>query len=109
MPLPPDYLTGKPVEIIDLTERTASAAWKASAKRHMHNYKVLKFYWQEEKRRAEVAEQRVTELEARNHKLMIVCNFAIGAISVVLATMHNVTPTKRTLTKTINKLEDAIK
>ena len=46
------------------TARTASAAWKASAKRHMHNYKVLKFYWQEEKRRAESAEQRVAELEA---------------------------------------------
>ena len=45
------------------TARTASAAWKASAKRHMHNYKVLKFYWQEEKSRAEAAEQRVAELE----------------------------------------------
>ena len=54
------------------------------------------------------AKQRVAKLEARNHKLMIACNFAIGSISVVLATMHNVTPTKRTLTKTINKLENAL-
>ena len=86
-----------------------SAAWKVKCK----HYRLLFTEWRrrakEERSRREAAEKRVAELEARNHKLMIACNFAIGSISVVLATMHNVTPIKRTLTKTINKLEGALK
>ena len=57
MPLPPDYLTGKPVEIIDLTSRTASAAWKASAKKQKQRVAELeKWIIQELDRRAELEE-----------------------------------------------------
>ena len=87
MPLPPDYLTGRPVETINMDEQER---------------------WNYIEAELESAEKKVQELEARNNNLMIACNFAIGAISVVLVTMHNVTPTKRTLTETINKLEDAL-